>query len=168
MVIARTWLALAAAALIPAAHAAVLYKSVGPNGVVEFSDTPPAGARVVDQRELGSAIGTLPGMPQASTPPASPRTAAMEALANDEEVLNASSQVDMAEHALALARRGMWAPMDGLKLRRVVRTTTDEERIEYYKRGLKLARQNLLDVMKRRAVELSQPGMPMVTAIASR
>jgi hypothetical protein len=106
-------------------------------------------------------------MPQASAP-ASPRTAAMEALANDQEVLNASSQVDLAEHALALARRGVWAPMDGLKLRRIVRTNSDEERIDFYKRGLKLARQNLLDVMKRRAAELSQPGMPMVTAVASR
>ena len=167
MVIARTWLALAAAALIPAAHAAILYKSVGPNGVVEFSDTPPAGAKVVEQREMGNAMGTLPGMPQSSAP-VSPRTAAMEALANDEEVLNASSQVDLAEHALALARRGVWAPMDGLKLHRIVRTSSDEERIEFYKRGLKLARQNLLDVMKRRAAELSQPGMPIVTAVASR
>jgi len=167
MVTARTWIALVAVALIPAAHAAVLYKSVGPNGVIEFSDTPPAGAKVVEQRELGAAIGTLPGMPQASAP-ASPRTAAMEALANDQEVLNASSQVDLAEHALALARRGVWAPMDGLKLRRIVRTNSDEERIDFYKRGLKLARQNLLDVMKRRAAELSQPGMPMVTAVASR
>jgi hypothetical protein len=156
----------AAAALVPAAQAAVLYKSVGPNGVIEFSDTPPVAGKVLEQRELGSAIQALPGMP--SLGPAAPRTTAMETLANDSEVVNAAQQVDLAEHALALARRGVWAPMDGLKLHRIVRTTSDDERIEYYKRGVSLARQNLVDVMRRRAAALAAPGAPMVTAIASR
>jgi uncharacterized protein DUF4124 len=167
MALRRILLVLIAAGVVPLAPAAMLYKSIGPNGVVEFSDTPPAGGKVVEQRELGSAIGTLPGMP-ASSAPVSPRAAAMENLANDPEVANAADQVDLAEHALALARRGTWSPMDGLKLRGLVRTSSDEERIEYYKRGVVLARQNLLNVMKRRAVVLSEPGMPFVTASISR
>jgi hypothetical protein len=160
-------LALSVAVLAPAANAALLYKSVGPNGVIEFSDTPPAGAKVIEQRELGSAIGTLPGMPS-NAPVTTPRVAAMEALANDAEVQNAATQVDLAEHALALARRGIWSPREGLKLQRIVRTSSDDDRIEFYKRGVALARQNLIDVMKRRSAALSAPGMPVVTAVASR
>jgi hypothetical protein len=158
---------LLAAALAPAAHGAVLYKSVGPNGVIEFSDQPPAGnAKLVEQRELGSAIRTLPGMPGGG--PVTPPPAAIDALENDQEVMNAASQVDLAEHALALARRGVWSATDGLKLRNAVRTTSDDERIEFYKRGVALARQNLAAVMKRRAADLAAPGAPVVTAVASR
>ena len=166
MALSRALLFVLATALVPA-HAAVLYKSVGPNGVVEFSDTPPPGARVIEQREMGAAIGTLPGMPS-SSPTLTPRTMPMETLANDQEVANAAAQLDLAEHALALARRGVWSPTDGLKLRGLVRTSSDEQRIDYYKRGVALARQNLVDVMKRRASVLAAPGMPMVTTVASR
>ena len=166
MVFARISITLLLALPALPAGAAVLYKSVSPSGVVEFSDTPPAGSKVVEQREMGAAISALPGMP--SLGPATPRTTPMETLANDDEVANAAGQVDLAEHALALARRGIWSPMDGLKLRRIARTNSDDERIEFYKRGVLLARQNLLNVMKRRAAVLSEPGMPIVTASVTR
>ena len=158
---------LLAAALAPAAQAAVLYKSVGANGVIEFSDQPPAAnAKLIEQRDLSAPASAEPA--NTANPGTSRGTLPMEALANDDEVMRASQQVDLAEHALALARRGVWSPTEGLRLQRISRTTSDEQRIEYYKKGVLLARQNLVEVMKRRAVVLSTPGMPYVAAIASR
>ena len=158
---------LLAVALAPAAHAAVLYKSVGPNGVIEFSDQPPsANAKLIEQRDLAApapsqaANGTMAGTARGTLP--------IEALENDDEVMRASQQVDLAEHALALARRGVWSPTEGLRLQRISRSASDDQRIEYYKRGVLLARQNLVEVMKRRAAALSVPGMPYVAAVASR
>lgn len=156
-----------AAALAPAAHATVLYKSVSPTGVIEFSDQPPAGnAKVIEQREIATPASRQAGI---AANAATPRgTLPIEALENDDEVMRASQQVDLAEHALALARRGVWSPTEGLRLQRISRTSSDEQRIEYYKRGVLLARQNLVEVMKRRAAILSVPGMPYVAAVASR
>lgn len=168
MVSARIPIALLLATLALPAGAAVLYKSVSPTGVVEFSDTPPKGeSKIIEQREVGAAITALPGMPPLASAPA-PNATGMEALANDGEVLNAAAQVDLAEHAFALARRDLWSATDALKLRKVARTTSDDQRIDYYKRGVALARQNLIDVMKRRAAALAVPGAPIVTKIASR
>jgi hypothetical protein len=178
MGLARTILLLLAATVIaPRAQAIVLYKSVSPSGVVEFSDQPPAGsAKLIEQRDLGAAAGSTfasitPAAPaSAATPsdPAGSRAAAMEILANDAEVMRASEQVDLAEHALALARREIWSPHEGLRLTRIMRKAADDQRIEHFKRGVVLARQNLLEVMKRRASALAVPGTPYVTAIASR
>src|SRR6478609_2747575 len=80
------------------AGAGMLYKSVSADGRIMFSDVPPAdGARIVSQREIG-ANGTIAN--------AASRT--MEAIENlldaDGAVARANSDVDMAEHALALAR----------------------------------------------------------------
>ena len=152
-----TALLLAAATMASPAMATVLYKSVSPTGVVEFSDVPPAGnARLVEQREIGAS-----GIPSASgiTPASAISTAAatvqtspvaMDALIADEAVARASAQVDLAEHALAMARQGLWSPRDGLHLRSPGRTAGDEQRVEYYKRGVLAARQMLMDVLKER------------------
>jgi hypothetical protein len=165
----RIALAFIAATLATAAHAGVLYKSVSPTGVIEFSDTPPGGsAKVVEQRDLGAAIATLPGMPSSGPATAAVPATAIESLENDAEVVNAAEKVDLAEHALALARRDVWSATEGINLRRVARTNSDDERIEFYKRGVVLARQNLIDVMKRRAAALAQPGAPVVTTVAAR
>jgi len=177
MGLARTiLLLLAATVLAPRAEAIVLYKSVSPSGVIEFSDQPPAAtAKLIEQRDLGAAAGSTfasitPGAPASAAPPepGGAGAAAMEILANDAEVMRASEQVDLAEHALALARRELWSPHEGLRLTRILRKATDDQRIEHFKRGVVLARQNLLEVMKRRASALSVPGTPYVTAIASR
>jgi hypothetical protein len=152
MVALRLHLLLAAAVLCTPAHALVLYKSVGPNGVVEFSDVPPSGeAKIIEQRNLRSAPSS--GMPES----APLRPASMETLITDDEVARATTQVDLAEHALALARRGVWSPVEGLRLNGPSRTASDEQRIEFYKRNVLAARQQLLETLKQR-----------FTAVASR
>lgn len=157
MAFARMIPFLAAAVLCAPAHAVVLYKSVGPNGVVEFSDMPPAGnAKIVEQRELGSSSSGLP------VPSPAMRPASMDALMTDDAVARATAQVDLAEHALALARRGVWSPVEGLRLKGPARNVSDEERIEYYKRGVLAARQTLMEVLRQR---MSAPSM---TTVASR
>jgi Domain of unknown function (DUF4124) len=144
MALSRITLVLLAVALAPRAEAITLYKSIGPNGVVEFSDTPPDGtARLIEQRDLAA-----PQRPAIETAPAP--AASMESLITEDAVARATAQVDLAEHALALARRGVWAPMEGLRLKGPRRTAADEQRIEYYKHNVLLARQALLEVLKER------------------
>ncbi len=147
MVIPRAVLVLVAATFAPQAGATVLYKSVGPTGVVEFSDTPPGGsAKIIEQREIG-------GNGAAATPSGEDaiiQASNMFTVPSDDAISRASAQVDLAEHALALARRGVWSPTDGLRLGTSHRTVSDEERIEYYKRGVLAARQSLLEVLRQR------------------
>jgi hypothetical protein len=69
----------------------------------------------------------------------------------DESIARANAQVDLAEHALALARRSMWSELEGLRLTSHRATASDVERVEFYKRGVVAARQNLLEVMRMRA-----------------
>src|SRR5512140_2369104 len=156
MACTRILLLLAAVAFVPRAEALVLYKSVSPTGVVEFSDMPPAGnAKLIEQRDLGAR--DRGGMPQSSPT----QLASMESLVTDEAVARASTQVDFAEHALALARRGVWSPYEGVRLKGPRRTASDEERIEYYKHNVLLARQALLEVLKER---MSAASMTTVAA----
>src|SRR4051794_5455820 len=92
-----------AAAFAPA-QAAMLYKSIGPNGTVMFSDTPPPGdARLVEQREIGS-----PSASWSSLQGATGFDLAAQLLDADGAISRANAQVDQAEHALAEARRGTW------------------------------------------------------------
>jgi len=65
-------------------------------------------------------------------------------------VARASQQVDLAEHALAVARQGLWSPRDGLHLRSPGRSAADEERLEFFKRGVLAARQALMDTLRER------------------
>jgi hypothetical protein len=64
-------------------------------------------------------------------------------------VARASAQLDLAEHALALARQPFSATADALRLRVVRPARGDVERIEFFKRGVIVARQNLMEVLKR-------------------
>src|ERR1700693_4831186 len=83
------------------AAAAVLYKSIGPDGTLQFSDIPPSDARVVARIRM-------PDPPQAAGAPSlAAGTAREERLPRDTEpaVARANAQVDFAEHALAIARR---------------------------------------------------------------
>lgn len=137
---------LLAAALVPPAEAITLYKSISPTGVVQFSDMPPDDAsKLIEQRDLAA-----PQRPLIEIYPA--RVAPMEALFTDDAVARATAQFDLAEHALALARRGVWSPTEGLRLKGPTRTASDEQRIEYYKRNVLLARQALLETLKQRAM----------------
>ncbi|MGE5095186.1 MAG: DUF4124 domain-containing protein [Betaproteobacteria bacterium] len=135
---------LLAAALAPQAQATVIYKSVSPTGVLQFSDTPPdEHSRLLEQRDLGAAPRSSIEILRSSALP-------MDPLASDDAVARAAAQVDLAEHALALARRATWSPMEGLRLKGPRRTAADAERIEYYKRSVLLARQSLLETLKQR------------------
>lgn len=144
----RTLLAIAiwAAALAPAAQAGMLYKSVAANGTMIFSDTPPGNdARLIEQREL-SPSGSL-GAPRQG--PVAPPDAA-QLIESDDAIARASQQVDAAEHALALARRGTWSPRDGLTLQQTRISAVDMERIASCQRDLRTARVYLAELMRER------------------
>ena len=132
--------------LAPAAHAATLYKSIGPNGTIMFSDMPPSGdAKLVEQREIGAS-----GFPSSTPGGATGFDLAQQLIEGDGAIARASAQVDQAEHELALARRGTWSPRDGLVVEPTKAKPTDVERIEYYKRGLQIARAQLMDLLRER------------------
>jgi hypothetical protein len=163
--------ALAAVLLFaPAAHAGVLYKSIGPDGVVQFSDTPPANGVVVEQRATGlaptPALSAAAPLYPSSGPAANPLLALGDGSADDEELAHANQQVDLAEHALALARRALDADSPRLRLGEPARTRTDDDRIAFYEHDLKLARNNLLEMLKARratmAIAAAEPGAPVL------
>lgn len=137
------------ALLLPAiiampSSAATLYKSVGPNGAIIFSDVPPqSDARVVEQRRI-------PDPASAASMPSRAGMPIYEFPEYDAELARANGQVDLAEHALALARQGLWSPRDGLRLAAVRMTQRDEERVAFYKKGVQIARQALMDLLRER------------------
>ena len=140
----KTLLGLALAASMVAtpagATSGMLYKAVSPNGTVIFSDTPPSGdVTLVEERALSAPSG---GMPIRSTP--------NSAGGDPTQILDGDEAVDMAEHALALARRGTWSPADGLKLQQTRLAPADIQRVEYYKTNLKTARTYLAELVRER------------------
>ena len=149
------------AALACPAQGAMLYKSVGPNGTVTFSDVPPPdGTRVLEQREIG-ASGTITSGP-ITTQPAGSLDALL--LDGDSAVARASAQVDQAERELALARRELWTPREGLTLVSRRMSLADRDRVEFYKRNLKVARQYLVDLLRERASIPREAGAPRILA----
>ena len=153
--------AFALAALALPAKGAMLYKSIGPNGTVTFSDVPPPeGSRIVEQRVIG-ASGSVSGMPSSSRPIGG---ALDQLLDGDGEVARASEQVDLAEHALAQARRELWTPREGLTLATRRITLADQDRLEFYKKNVKVARQALMDLLRERVNVAPEPGAPRIIA----
>ncbi len=142
-------LLLVAALLLPAsAFAGVLYKSVGPNGTVTFSDVPPAeGAVLVEERRYADGEA-LP------SPAPDLEALFVEAIADDQPLARANARVDLAEHALALARRGLWSAREGLRLPGSRMSRTDEERVEFYRRDLKLAQRELRALLRERTLAM--------------
>lgn len=137
-------LAIAFAASVAAlpAPAAMLYKSIGPNGVIQFSDVPPEKGQVVAQMALPD--GNTANRADAATPapPATDYDAALD---------KASAQLDLAEHALAQARRPVWSEPDVLHVAGGPRMTrADRDRISYYENGVRHARLAVADVMRRK------------------
>ena len=136
---------LLALALMPA-QAATLYKSIGPNGTVMFSDMPPSGeSKLLEQREIGSSMSPSPGSGGVSG-----FDLAAQLIDADAAIARAAAQVDQAEHELANARRGTWSPRDGLGVQPTKTSPTDLVRIDYFQKGVKIARQQLLDVLRER------------------
>jgi hypothetical protein len=155
--------------LLPfAAPAAMLYKSVGPNGVVEFSDVPPPEHHMlVEERVLPSrpSIESAARSVQAGVANvASAAAAGMPYVLEDLEgaVARANAQLDLAEHALAEALRSMGSPLQGMHLKSAPGAGPESARIEFYRRNVQLARQNLLEILHART------STPDVTSLASR
>ena len=144
------------AAALPAG-AAVLYKSVDAKGVVTFSDLPPD--RGVDAKTIlvPESASAVPGASRERETIAATQTRDEHLYAGDQAVLSASMQVDMAEHALAVARRPVWEIADPMKLWGPRLTGPDRERIDHYRKNLRIAQQQLADVLRsRRKAEVQQ------------
>ena len=127
--------------------ASVLYKSVDANGNVTFSDIPPSdGSRLVEQRMLGSLSPETPAAPNA---PATGLEEAFQMLDYDKALAQANQRVDLAERALAQARAGhSTTPRPGLNNASI--SISDHERVEFYMRDLRAARQGLMDLLRSR------------------
>jgi len=172
---ARVLSGIAMALVAAAAHAGMLYKSIGANGVVQFSDTPHAHAVIIEQRPIGNAgapasaafegtsgSSALSGLALASNP----LLALGDGSADDDALARANAQVDLAEHALALARSALDANPARMHLSSAERTRADDDRIAFYEHDLKLARNNLLEMLKARRTALAaaaaEPGAPIL------
>ena len=141
-------------AAVTCAPAAVLYKSVGTNGTVEFSDLPPEKGRNVERIRIPDSISSNSGAP--TTLAAAP--AREEQLQDaDAAVGRANAQLDLAEHALAEARRSVSSGADPLRMVSARIGRADQERLEFYKKDVLLARQALLEALKeKRKAPMSQ------------
>src|SRR5262249_27648675 len=130
-----------------------------------FSDLPPApgaDAKRIVMPESPSAPGVL-----LSADATAPDILTEERIrSSDEAVQKASLQVDIAEHALAVARRPLWEPVDLMKLQGPRMTRADRDRLSYYRKNLKVAQAQLSDLMrtKRRSeahAMTAEAGMPI-------
>ena len=150
MVLKRLLAALLVIGSLTPAHAGMLYKSIGPNGTIMFSDVPPAGdARILEQRVIASPGGASGGS-SSGTPFTLAATGPLQLIDSDEAVQRANAQLDQAEHELALARRNTWSPNEGLRLATTRASLPDAERVEFYKRNLRSARQYLVELLRER------------------
>jgi hypothetical protein len=137
--------ALLLAALPSAAMSAVLYKSIGPNGVVEFSDVPPTDrSQVVESRLMGSRS-------QGALQLASADAGGLPIYDNSGALARANAELDLAEHALAGALRSIGSPLAGLHLSAGRATSSDLQRIDFFRRNVQLARANLLELTRGRS-----------------
>lgn len=122
--------------------AGTLYKSIGPNGVIQFSDIPPEKGQVVAQL-------TFPGQDAAASSDAGAPTQ-LPAQQYDAALDKANIQLDLAEHALAQARRPVWTEPDVLRISAQRMTRGDRERVAYYEKAVRRARLAVADAMRRK------------------
>jgi hypothetical protein len=128
-------------ALALPASAEGLYRSIAADGAMLFSDMPPpSDTPTVAQGTTGAA--GAPGMPS------------YELAERDGAVARADAQLDLAEHALALARQGLSSPSDGLRLVATRMKRGDQERVAFYQKGVQVARKQLMDLLRARQAPL--------------
>ena len=166
--IRRAALFAALAVLATPAGAAVLYKTVDDKGVVMFSDLPPAQGIEAKRIQVPEASSAVPGATRQMDVIAAGPTTEEKIRLGDEAVQRASTQVDLAEHALAVARRPLWEIADPMKLDGPRLTRADRERIDHYKKNLRVAQQQLSDVLRQqrkaevqRTMTADAAGMPI-------
>jgi len=161
----RAALAFAACALAATSASAVtLYKSIASNGVIQFSDTPPENAVVVEERHVDTSGGGQTSAGNATLAFANPLEAVGAGVPLDDALAKANAQVDLAEHQLALARDSAWTRREGLHLRPAHRTRADDERVAFYERNLKVARAHLVELLQ----EAQKMGTVPVFSLAVR
>ena len=166
-------LALALLAAAPAG-AGVLYKSVGKDGSITFSDLPPSTESRLLETRIVSDSGRVASEAVALHPSRGASPAMLDAerlFMTDEQIARANALVDQAERELALARRDTWSPRDGLRLSPTKFTPADEQRIRTYRSNLLAARQALMDLLRERRVAAianpPEPGSPYVVSLTS-
>jgi hypothetical protein len=138
------------AALAAPAGATVLYKSVAPNGVVMFSDTPPDNTDRVERIPM-TFSGPSSGYTSSGAAPVQVAAARFDELKSfDQAVAEANARVDQAEAALAAARRSTLSPLEGLRLAANRPGPDDASRVESARRDVLLARQSLLETLRAR------------------
>jgi hypothetical protein len=145
--------ALAATTLVAPARGAVLYKSVDEKGVIQFSDLPPDKGVDVKKIVVPETTAAVPGAMRPAEVIAAAPVREEQIRFGDEGVQRASMQVDLAEHALAVARRPLWEIADPMKLEGPRLTRGDRDRLDYYRKNLKIAQQQLADVLRSRLKE---------------
>jgi hypothetical protein len=164
--LARAAFLVAGAALAMPSVATVLYKTVDEKGVVTFTDVAPAPGADAKRLLVPDAASAAPGALRPADATA-PETLTEERIrAGDEAVQRASLLVDLAEHALAVARRPLWDPAQLLKLEGPRMSRTDQERVSYYRKNLKVAQSQLSELLrtKRRAeahTMTAEAGLPI-------
>jgi hypothetical protein len=136
------------AAFAVPAGAAVLYKTVDEKGVVMFSDLPPAQGIDAKRIQITESSSSVPGASRALDVAAGAPTTEERIRLGDEAVQRASARVDLAEHALAVARRPLWEIADPMKLGGPKLTRADRERVEHYRKELRVAQQQLSDILR--------------------
>ena len=143
----------AACAMAAPAGAAGLYKTIDEKGTVTFSDMPPSDRNIDAKRiVVPESSSAVPGVVKPADVLAGMATPEEKIRSGDEAVQRASMQVDLAEHALAVARRPVWDVADPMKLDGPRMTRADRERIEHYRKDLKIAQQQLNDLLRIRRV----------------
>ena len=135
--------AVLACAAASAAPAAVLYKSVGPNGTVEFSDLAPEKGRNIELIRIPDSSSS--GAPVSIAAGPSREEQFREA---DAAVARANAQLDLAEHALAEARRTVASESDSMRMVSTRMSRADQDRLAFYRKDVLLARAQLLEVLK--------------------
>ena len=148
--------ALATAVLCGVAQAGVIYKQVERDGKITFSDHPLDGAVVISRIE--SSDSPKPGVAEETRGAGAPQYQYL-ALADgfDEAVRQANTKVDMAEHALAVARRSLLGNHDPLALANGRSSPEALHQLEFYKDELGKARKNLLRTIQQRNILAPRP-----------
>jgi hypothetical protein len=146
-----TLAAAAAASLAASAFAGVLYKSVDRDGRIIFSDVPAEGAVVTQRIETSDS-----GKPSVDEGRSAPQyVALLDGL--DETVRRANEKLDLAEHALADARRSILGEHDPLALGFPRPARDAAQRLDFLKKDVLDARRNLLRVLQQRSIVATRP-----------
>jgi len=164
----RLVLTLATATLLAApcmAPAAVLYKSISPTGVVQFSDVPPSDRSVVvEERSVSTRAPACVASTASDLPPREGNLSGLPYVIEDGSaaLARANAQLDLAEHALAEALRSMGSTLQDMRLKSRANAASGATRVDFFRRNVQAARENLMNVLKAQATTVQAP-----TSVAS-